>query len=118
MFSQLCHDLGLRIKESKNEEGTIASFGGIEIDTENMVLRLLEKKLLKAQYLVNTAIERTSPSLLELQKITGYLNFVSTVVPLGRIFLHRLYNMQLYCPIEHRNYRRRVSREAHGYLTR
>jgi len=39
-FGELCQEVGLCIKESKNEEGTIASFGGIEMDTENMVIRL------------------------------------------------------------------------------
>jgi len=37
-FSELSHELGLSIKESKNEEGMIASFGGIEMDRENMVI--------------------------------------------------------------------------------
>jgi len=37
-FSELCQEVGLSIKESKNEEGTIASFGGIEMDTDNMVI--------------------------------------------------------------------------------
>jgi len=78
-FSELCQEVGLSIKESKNEEGTIASFGGIEIDTENMVIRLPENKLLKAQQLVQNAIEQTSLSLLEQQKLTGYVNFVATV---------------------------------------
>jgi len=41
-FSELCQEVGLSIKESKNEEGTIAIFGGIEMDTENMVIRLPE----------------------------------------------------------------------------
>jgi len=116
-FSELCQEVGLSIKESKNEEGTIASFGGIEMDTENMVIRLPERKLLKAQQLVQNAMDQTSLSLLELQKLTGYLNFVATVVPLGRTFLRRLYNMQLYFPTERSYYRRRISSEAQSDLT-
>ena len=116
LYSTLCTEVGLTIKESKNEQGTSASFGGIEIDTEKMVIRLPEKKLLKAQKVVQTAIDQTSLSLLDLQRITGYLNFVATVVPLGRTFLRRLYNMQLYFPTEHTYYRRRISSEAHKDL--
>ena len=116
IFSELSQEVGLSIKESKNEEGTVASFGGIEIDTVNMVIRLPKRKQWKAQLLVDNAINQTSLSLLDLQKITGYLNFVATVVPLGRTFLRRLYNMQLYIPPLKKNYRRRISREARKNL--
>jgi len=116
-FSELCQEVGLSIKESKKEEGTIASFGGIEMDTENMVIRLPEKKLLKAQLLVQNAIDQTSLSLLELKRLTGYLNFVARVVPLGSNFLRRLYNMQLYVPTERSYYHRRISSEAQRDLT-
>ena len=46
---------------------------------------------------------KRAASLIELQQITGYLNFISTVVPLGRTFLRRLYNMQLYFPLGNRH---------------
>lgn len=114
-FTYLCRVVGLAIKEAKNEEGIIGSFGGIELDTENMVIRLPTKKLFKARTIVESALNATSLSLHELQKITGYLNFASVVIPLGRTFLRRLYNMQLYFPDQERqgrHSRRRMSREA------
>ena len=48
------------------------------------------------------AADHTSLSLVDLEKITGYLNIVAVVVPLGHTFLRRLYNMQLYFPTEQR----------------
>lgn len=90
----------------------MASFGGVELDTGRMVVRLPSKKLEKARTIVSKAMEMTSFSLLDLQKITGYLNFIAIVVPLGRTFLRRLYNMELYFPRSSRNQRRRISREA------
>ncbi|KAG0641065.1 hypothetical protein HOY80DRAFT_956222, partial [Tuber brumale] len=60
-----------------------------------MAIRLPSKKLKKARDI-----------------ITGYLNFVAVVVPLGRTFLRRLYNMELYFPQEGRNRRRWISQEA------
>jgi len=45
VFSNLCHEVGLSIKVSKNEEGTVVSFAGIEFDTGRMLIRLPEKKL-------------------------------------------------------------------------
>ena len=108
IFKQLAEQVGLAIKKSKNEEGTVASFAGIEIDTEKMIIRLPHKKLLKAQQLVQTAMNQTSLLLRELQQIMGYLNFIATVVPLGRTFLRRLYNMQLHFPIDRTHFRWRI----------
>jgi len=112
VFSELSARVGFSIKVIKNEEGSIARFAGIKIDTETMVIRLPTKKLQKAQDLVQNALPRRSAMLLELQKITGYLNFVSTVVPLGCTFLRRHYNMELYCAAGGRYYRRCLSTEA------
>jgi len=94
-FSNLCHKVGLSIKVSKNEEGTVVSFVGIKFDTGRMVIRLLDKQLHKARELVEKAIMSRLLSLIEIQRLTGYLNFISTVVPLGRTFLRCLYNMEL-----------------------
>jgi len=116
-FTGLSWEVGLAIKISKNQEGTVAEFGGVELDTNQMEIRLPTKKLQKARTIAQTASMTTSFSLLELQTITGYLNFVCIVVHLGRAFLRRLYNMELYFPNISRHYRRRVSAEAHKDLT-
>lgn len=113
----LCEAVGLAIKESKNEEGSVATFSGIELDNWRMVIRLPEKKLIKAPNVVQNAIQATSLSPIELQRITGYLNFVATVVSLGRTFLRRLYNMQLYFPSQCHSQWRRISSETHKDLT-
>ena len=112
VFARLCEEVGLRIKESKNEEGTGVSFAGIDLDTRQMAIRLPNKRLLKAQTIVRSTREKASVALLELERITGYLTFASTVVPLGRTFLRRLYNMQLYYPPGSGHHRRRISGEA------
>ena len=113
MFSTLCSEVGLSIKTAKNEEGTAVSFAGFILDTRSMVIRLPQKKLLKARQIVNKASACQSLTLLDIQKLTGYLNFVSTVVPLGKTFLRRLYNMELYFPPQAAKYhRRRISGEA------
>lgn len=108
-FAQLCSEVGLSIKDSKSEEGSIATFAGIEVDTGMMVIRLPPSKLEKARTIVRTALQKNSLSLTELQRITGYLNFVSVVVPLGRTFLRRLYNMELYFPPGNVHQRQRIS---------
>lgn len=82
--------MGLAIKIAKNEEGRLATFAGFELDTQCMVIRLPQKKLTKARQIVQKAIEQNSLSLLDIQRITRYLNFLTTVIPLGRTFLQRL----------------------------
>ena len=112
VFSTLCEQVGLSIKVAKNEEGTTVSFAGIEFETSTMVIRLPPKKLHKARTLVQKATTSRSLSLLEIQQLTGYLNFVSKVVPLGRTFLRRLYNMELYFPPGSKHNWKRISSEA------
>ena len=108
--------MGLAIKTAKNVEGSIARFAGIAFDTSNMLIPLPLKRLQKARALFQTTIAKKSLSLLELQRITGYLNFVSIGVPLGRTFLRRLYNMELYFPAGSKHQKRRMSGEAHKDL--
>ena len=89
-FTSLCFTVGLSIKESKNEEAKVATFGGLELNTQAMVIRLPEKKLLKAREIIRT----------------------TTVVLLRQSFLRRLYNMELYFPPGTRHAKLRLSREA------
>jgi len=113
IFCSLSTRVGLSIQESKNEESTTVSFAGLEFDTDRMVIRFPEKKLPKARTINHEAHQSRSLSLHEIQKLTGYFNFVSKVVPLGRTFLRRLYNMELYFPLyAARHQRRRISGEA------
>ena len=58
LCANLCHKVGLTIKVSKNKEGTIVSFAGIEFNTGRIVIRLPEKKLHQAWALVEKAIMR------------------------------------------------------------
>ena len=112
IFNDLCSDTGFSIKEPKNEEGPVASFAGFELDTQVMVIQLPAKKLMKASHIIQNAKTLRYLSLLELQQITEYLNFITTVILLGRTSLHRLYNMELYYPPGIWYTKRRVSPEA------
>ena len=118
LFKQLAGEVGLRIKESKNEEGTVVSFGGVIIDTRRMVIRLPEEKKRKGLELITKLVPQPTPTitLYDLQQVTGFLNFVTLVVPIGQAFLRRLYNLQQYFP--HGQFaRKRLSRDAQKDLT-
>jgi hypothetical protein len=106
--------LGLSIKEKKNRQGTVVDFCGLEVDTMLYVVRLPGEKKDKALSLLKpyVASESSSISLGELQSLTGFLAFASYVVPLGRTFIRRLYNLLFHFPHGQPNLRRRVSSEA------
>jgi len=53
----------------------VVSFAGVEFDPSKMVIRLPAKKLLKGHSITQCTAEKQSVSPLEVQKITGYLNF-------------------------------------------
>ena len=40
LFTKICEEVGLTIKEATTEEGTVASFGGVELNTPKMIIRL------------------------------------------------------------------------------
>jgi len=93
------------------------SFTGLVLDTGNMVFRLPDKKLQKACKVIRKVCKSRSLSLHDREKLTGYLNFISTIVPLGRTFLRRLHNMELYFPRRTaKYYKQRISGETHEDL--
>jgi hypothetical protein len=114
IISTTADTLGLSIKEKKNRQGTVVDFCGLEVDTMLYVVRLPGEKKDKALSLLKPYIasESSSISLGELQSLTGFLAFASYVVPLGRTFIRRLYNMLFHFPHGQPNLRRRVSSEA------
>ena len=91
-FNSLCKDLGITIKEKKNQCGTTVDFLGIELDTIRMEARLPADKLHTAKNLATLALEKTSLSIDELDQILGFLTFCAKVVSPGRAFLRRLFN--------------------------
>ena len=109
-FQQLAHEVGLKIKNQKNEEGTLVNFGGVIFDTREMAIRLPAEKREKGLAIISKHQGAASISLHDLQQLTGFLNFVTLVVPLGRAFIRRLYNLQLYFP-QNPHARRRISAE-------
>jgi hypothetical protein len=118
IFMESASALGLRIKTAKNQQGTVAEFGGFTIDTVQFNVTLPSTKLLKAREMLrpflspSKATRKNNLTRQELESLTGYLSFISYVVPLGRTFIRRLYNMLLYFPPHHRHSTRRISSEA------
>ena len=98
IFAAICQALGLEIKTAKNASGTLIEFLGLIIDTGKMEARLPAEKKERALVRISQLAARKSCTLLDLQRVTGLLNFLSKVVPLGRTFCRRLYDLEQWFP--------------------
>jgi len=70
------------------------TFLGIEIDIEQLQLRLPHKKLVNLKSSLAANLGRLSIQKKEFEKLTGLFQFASKVVRPGRPFLRRLYALQ------------------------
>jgi len=91
-FSQICSELGFRVKGEQNEEGHCIRFLGIEIDTAAMEARLLHIKHEKATALVNSTLALHLVTHRSLETTVGCLSVASKVLPAIAPFLCQLYN--------------------------
>jgi hypothetical protein len=88
---------------------TVVDFLGLELDSMNMHARLPADKKEKAIAQLTELSTRQSCSLLEMQRLTGLLNFASRVVPLGRTFCRRLYDAEAGASAKASSHRIRLS---------
>lgn len=95
-FFQLCNRIGVPIKMEKTVfPSTVITIYGIEVDSEHLLVRLPEDKVLKIRLALNSAHKRKKMKLKELQSLIGLLNFACLVVCPGRTFLRRLINLTI-----------------------
>lgn len=117
VYMDLASQLGLNVKLAKNEQGLLVAYGGIEIDSGKMEARLTQNKQEKGIRLVKECMGQETTSLTELRSLTGFLSFTSTVVPLGRTFTRRLFDLQKELDVPRaRDARRPVSADAKSDL--
>lgn len=85
----------LGVEESKEKAcppATQMNFLGIWFDTESMTLRLADDKVEEIRGELREWLHKSSCSLIEMQSLIGKLNFASSVVRAGRVFMARLIN--------------------------
>ena len=88
-------NLQVPIEQSKLEgPDTCLTFLGIEIDTDQLQLRLPHKKLVDLKALLVAYMGHISIPKKEVERLTGLLQFACKVVRPGRPFLRRLYALQ------------------------
>ena len=91
-FLNLSKDLGVLVADEKTKWSDLHMvFLGILLDGENHALSIPEEKCIKAIKLLNLFIGRRKATVKELQKLSGYLNFLTQAIFPGRTFTRHMY---------------------------
>ena len=86
--------LGLPVAMNKLEgPACCLTFLGFELDSRAMEIRLPSQKLVELQSLCNTWVGRRSASKRELESLIGKLSHASTVIPPGKTFMRRMFEL-------------------------
>ena len=94
IFLGICLEINFPVSDDKTVWATTKlSFLGLLIDALNRLVCIPVQKIQKAESLIHLCLDRRSKkiTLLELQKIAGFLNFLCRAVVPGRPFTRRLY---------------------------
>ena len=92
-FHYLCAEIGIPINFNKTEgPHTSVTFLGIQLDTMANKATLPLDKVNKYTLLMQELLTRKNCKLHEMQKVIGSLQFTTSVVRPGRVFLRRLIN--------------------------
>jgi len=85
--------MGLAKAMEKDATGCIVIHLGFEFDSINMEVRLPINKKLRALRAVEYIANASSISLASLEEVLGFLSHCCQVIPLGRLFLRRLFSL-------------------------
>lgn len=78
--------------EKTHEPTTVLTFLGIELDTKKRILRIPQEKRFKALTQLDHIISSKKVTVLEIQQLTGLLNFLGRAIFPGRAFTRRMYS--------------------------
>ena len=93
-FLATCKDLGIPIADEKSVGPvTVLTFLGLEIDTEEMVIRIPQNKLVLLVEQLEYYLSQNRITLKNLQSLVGSLNFFGKAVRCARAFNRRFYNL-------------------------
>lgn len=115
LFLQFMQQIGVPLKQEKTVHPTpMLTFLGLELDTNDMEIRLPLEKLQKIREKLSLYKQRKKITLQELQSLVGLLNFACAVVQPGRTFLRRL--IDLTKGLRKPHHRCRLNKEAKADL--
>lgn len=110
IFRAICAELGVPLAEEKTLGPTTRLvYLGLEIDTLSMTVRIPSDKIEQLRFKLSRILLKRKVTLIDLQELTGLLNFCIRAIPAGRAFVRRLYDAC--CGLSRPYHRRRVTEE-------
>ena len=92
-FENMCSHLGVPIAKDKNVGPThCLTFLGIELNTVSMTAKLSIDKLRTYAENIDSTLLKDKCTLRELKSLLGQLQFSTSVIPVGKCFLRRMYD--------------------------
>ena len=95
VFMKICKRINFPVNLDKTYWGTTKlTFLGLLIDTIAQIVMIPREKVIKAINMINYVLTKKSKkiTILQLQKICGFLNFIGRAIIPGRAFTRRLYS--------------------------
>ena len=107
-FQDNCKRIGVSLAEEKTGGPTpVLVFLGLEIDTQEMVIRIPQDKLNSTRVKLKNIFNKEKVTLNELQSLVGLLNFCAKAIPSVRVFNRRFCDAM--CGIKKKSHFIRVS---------
>ena len=95
VLKQVCKEIQMPIASEKSEgPATVVEFLGLTIDTDNMVIHILQDKLQDTVQIITKMVKTRKAVSWELQSLAGKLNFFTKAVPAGKCFIKWIYQGQ------------------------
>ena len=87
ILKQVCQEIQMPITPEKLEgPATVVEFLGLTLDTEHMIIHIPEDKLEDIAGIIAKMIKARKATSWELQSLAGKLNFITKVVPAGKVY--------------------------------
>ena len=93
-FFSISQQLGIPIAENKTVgPTTVLNFLGFTIDTEKMMVKIPQDKLVRLQNLLTDILSKKKIKLKDLESIIGLMAFCAKAIPSARAFIRRFYDL-------------------------
>jgi len=101
-FSDTCHEFGIPLASDKSVGSvTMLTFLGLDIDTENMLIKIPQSKLDALVQMLEQFLTGKKITLKDLQSLVGSLSFFGKAISSSRAFNRRFYDLMAHAKKPH-----------------